>query len=315
MGNSHSTRLNCLEDLCDICAKIYRLSKKKRDGHYAEDPLQAAGERGHTECLRKMIAAGMDVNASNHCTTALTIAVRYDHDDCVKTLLEVGAIVNVPHTRGDSPIEKAVQRGIAKCVTMLIEAGTDVNRRSLTNTSALTVAAESGYYDCMELLIKAGADVNISDPNGKGLLTIVVSKCTSRDAKLLINAGVNVNAVDADKRGRNALCSHIYKCAYRNKSPDRIIILLLCTAGETLDGILFADVSFDILNCLDQMDISLADILQREHQSQQAESRYRDYMLYYSENHQICLKAICRVKAAKVPSYVVRKNILLSTFS
>ena len=98
------------------------------------DLLQAAVEQGLSECLRKMIAAGVDVNASNHCTTALTLAVRCDHDDCVKVLLEAGDRVNVPPTPGDPPIEEAVRRGNARCVKMLIEAGANVSRKSRTNT-------------------------------------------------------------------------------------------------------------------------------------------------------------------------------------
>ena len=141
--------------------------------------------------------------------------------------------------------------------------------------------------------------MNILDPGGKTVLISAISKCTSEGShELLLSAGAGVNAVDVNKntgliiaaeqnvdhgadcvkllikagaiinlinnKGLNALCCHIYKCADWNKPPDRTMVLLLYAAGETLDGVTFNDVPFDILNCLEEMDISLADILQRE---------------------------------------------------
>ena len=124
MGNSHLTKLKSVENLCGSCAdNCHLLNKERLHGYFLWDPLLAAAEQGHAECLQRMIAAGVDVNRSNHCLTALTCAVRNDHVDCVNILLAAGASVNVPHTRGDPPIEEAVRRGNAKCVKMLIEAG------------------------------------------------------------------------------------------------------------------------------------------------------------------------------------------------
>ena len=65
---------------------------------------------------------------------------------------------------------------------------------------------------------------------------------------------------------------------------------------------MFDDVSVDILNCLNEMEISLADTLQKEkssNQLQELNTRYLDYMISYSENHQICLKSLCREKIRK----------------
>ena len=220
---------------------------------------------------------------------------------------------------------------------LLLGAGACVNVTNLYGETPITMAAKTKKgCQSLEALITAGADVNILDPNGKPLLISAISKCTGRDTKLLINAGADVNTVDVNSntaliitaeqnvdqgvecaklllkagatinlinnKGRNALYSHIYKCADWNKQPDRTMVLLLYAAGETLDGVRFDDVPLDILNCLNEMDISLADILQTEkssNQLQEVNTHYLDYMISFSENHQICLKSLCREKIRK----------------
>ena len=299
----------------------------------------SAVENGHKQFVKLLINAGADVNVkrAKDSFTVLQAAARHDSDTCVDLLIKAGADVNASFEGTNTALMEALRCGFQNSVDLLQKAGADVNAANLYGETPITMATKT-KKGCVSLesLIKTGADVNISDPNGKTLLISAISKCIVRDAEFLINAGVNVNAVDTDNntalivatdqnvdhgvegvklflvsrgvinvlnnRGRNALCSHIYKCADWNKPPDRTMVLLLYAAGETLDGLLFAAVPFDVLNCLDEMDISVADILQTEklrRQAQQSKLRYLHYMMNYSENSQISLKKICREKIRK----------------
>ena len=93
-------------------------------------PLIIAARKGDCECLNLLVDAGADVNLEPRkkveacveepsglilgpveCPTALMAAIDYNHMDCVTTLLNAGADVNIRYCDNSTPLIHAVQKG------------------------------------------------------------------------------------------------------------------------------------------------------------------------------------------------------------
>lgn len=91
----------------------------------------------------------------------LFYAVRYDHPNCIGSLVKIGTNVNNLFLR------LAVFNGHLDCVKKLIAKGADVNAKDKNGLSMLHHAAWNGHLSCLEELINNGADVNARDNEGK----------------------------------------------------------------------------------------------------------------------------------------------------
>ena len=149
---------------------------------------------------------------------------------------------------------------------MLIAAGADVNVRDVFGTPVIVDAALKCSEKELQILIDAGADVNATDRAGNTPLIIASGRSTPGQLeclKVLLISGAKINLLNDKKL--NALCHHINKSKYRNKPPDRTMVLFLYAAGETLDGITI-DEDDDNTSCI----------------------------LDYLDKREICLKHLCR---------------------
>ena len=93
-------------------------------------------------CLRELVVSGAEVNIQNKKGwTALMIAARYGHYDCLHELVAAGA----------------------ECLHELVTAGAEANIQDNKGWAALMVAAQNGHVDCLRELIVSGAEVNIQE--------------------------------------------------------------------------------------------------------------------------------------------------------
>jgi ankyrin repeat protein len=103
----YGNRQGCLvyavlqEDLPSVNALIatgWDLEERMGDGSYFVTPLVHAAKRGNQSLLRALLAAGADPSAQEAIgrdddgQTALIMATRYDHKECVRLLVEAGAV-------------------------------------------------------------------------------------------------------------------------------------------------------------------------------------------------------------------------------
>ena len=231
-----------------------------------ETALMFAASRCDINMLGTLLKSGAEVNLKNNKgEDALYQAAFSANYKAIELLLEAGADVNSRTTEGLLPLIAVVMNdhdgfnGRMRCVKMLINAGANVNAETTNGVTALIPEACFGYAKCMKLLIKAGADVNkirrkdgatalmcalheqcfgdsvnVTDNDGSTPLHLHIYEfylgipnCSQE--KKLLRAGIHINRFNRS-RDENALGSHL------GKTSDTDPLMLLYTAGETLDG-------------------------------------------------------------------------------
>lgn len=129
------------------CARILRLPSQRglsTMSAAARHLLHASAFTGDASGVRAALEAGADANDcvwrdSPGCTPLFEAALN-GHNECVKVLLEAGALVNLPAQEGEAilPASLYARRAV---VDTLIAAGADVNRRDADGRTALGLAA------------------------------------------------------------------------------------------------------------------------------------------------------------------------------
>ena len=137
--------------------------------HAAADdpPLVAAAEAGDEGAVRRLLAAGADVDAASvDGATALHWAVHRDLPELVRLLVDAGGDVSVSNRYGVQPIALAATNGSAVVLEQLLDAGADPNASMPGGETALMTAARAGPPDAVRVLLRAGADPNARDDVG-----------------------------------------------------------------------------------------------------------------------------------------------------
>ncbi len=152
-----------------------------------------AANDGNIDAIKKHLAAGADVNASDrNGVTPLRYAVVQDHGELVELLIAEGADVNATDENGATPLHMAATQGHKEIAMLLIAEGADVDWPSDDKSTPLRYAAVRGHTELVELLIAEGADVNASDENGATSLHMAAARGHKEIAKLLIAEGADL---------------------------------------------------------------------------------------------------------------------------
>jgi len=155
--------------------------------------LRQAAKDGDLERLKKLIAEGADVNATDEKGwTPLHLASYRGHADVVKLLIDHDASVNVQNEEGRTPLHYAGRRDHRGIAELLLAKGANVNAKDINGDTPLHITVEAGYKRVAELLIDEGADINAKSKSGWTPLHRAVGNHDL--VKLLISKGADVNA-------------------------------------------------------------------------------------------------------------------------
>jgi len=212
--------------------------------------LGIAGERGHLEIVRLLLAHGANRYSASMWTLAqrddtavvaaimesaapderaalmsdaLAAACRHGRLEVVRYLLAAGADPNagLPRTGGEAPLPAAAK--YPTLLALLLDAG------AAPTAAALRAAAGSGSEESVRLLLAAGADPGYSDQAGNALSITAAKSAPSQSAAydaigaLLLTRGVDPNQTHygksplswASENGNDALAQRLIEAGAR----------------------------------------------------------------------------------------------------
>jgi ankyrin repeat protein len=126
-----------------------------------------------------------NINAQDHPNqdTALGLAAKWGHADCVAVLLEKGADPTIVNVSGQTPLHMAADMGQMDCVQVLVKHGVDQNTQDLAGFTPLHNAAGKGHTALVRYLLESGADKSIKDYQGRTPLMVASSHDTANELK------------------------------------------------------------------------------------------------------------------------------------
>ena len=231
---------------------------------FGRTALHRAAERGDSQLVTQLLAAGAQVNApvrsdeplsSDWGDTALHLAALNGRADVVKLLIARGANVNASNDRGATPLHLAVEhpavigqllaagaridaldaRGrtplhwaaigsAQQGLAALLDHGATANVQDHEGQTPLHLAARNGDATAVTELLRGGADVKPADALGVTPLHLTTTTRTRAAADVLVRAGAPVDARDA------LGCTPLHEATRRRS--DAVVALLLNAGAQ-----------------------------------------------------------------------------------
>lgn len=122
-----------------------------QDGHSA---ITVAALNGFDSYLHSiLLLGGGDPNAQNtNGSTGLYCAAWAGHENCVRKLIQFGAVLNVRKDGGFTPLFCAAENNRVGCLAALLEAGAKVNAMDDRQATPLFIAAAAGNTEVVRIL-------------------------------------------------------------------------------------------------------------------------------------------------------------------
>lgn len=178
-----------------------------RHSEYGMPSLVIACKWDFHQVALQLIEAGADVNAACGDCTALIIAARRGHDECIRVLLNTGrADMNATLKYGETALAVACLNGRPRTAQILINARADVNKgnpvQRLIHAFDPDEDEQLRFEACLEVLTGAGARVDAPDEDGCTPL-LHAALCDTRFSQILLDAGASVD--HQNHNGQSAL--------------------------------------------------------------------------------------------------------------
>jgi len=202
----------------------HALAPEPRRRFLVERSLIEAANEGEVGVVRDLLAAGVDVNATDGLDfTALMRAAFAGHVEVVRCLLDAGADPDRENIQRRTAIIQAADQNHVAIVEMLLTAGAELDRQGIHDQTALIVASWQGQLASVSALLDAGADTEIRDVAGNTALTVTATEDQPAVIALLLRAGAEIEA--RNPTGQTALMN-----AAMEGQPEVVDALLGCGA-------------------------------------------------------------------------------------
>lgn len=161
----------------------------------AAAPLADAVERRDAAEVRKLLAARVDVNATQaDGTTALHWAAYHDDAATAALLVQAGADANAVNRYGMPPLAQACANGHGKMVELLLQAGANANFALKGGETPLMLAARSGSVAAVRALLAGGARTHARERLGQTALMWAAAEGHTAVVRALMEAGADPKA-------------------------------------------------------------------------------------------------------------------------
>ena len=160
----------------------------ERDDWIERTAMQHAVHNGHVRVVKKLVAAGVDVDAQDRCgRSALHIAVLANHTQLVRYLIQVGAKVDTADQWEESPLSTCWNVN-QRTAIYLIEHGAPLKGIGKL-TYLLYTAAKEGNIEACRRLIDAGAETQVKDDWGRSPYEVAKQSGHLKTARFLDRFG------------------------------------------------------------------------------------------------------------------------------
>jgi uncharacterized protein len=200
----------------DAAARGARMSMEQARAALAEDPRDpevvglfvGAASQGNLREVRAYLDAGVDIDAPSprhqRQPTALMAAIEGVHPDTARFLIARGADLDVPNSRGVTPLLLTIrmarrQPGYDRLAAELLRKGANPNASDVSGWSPLIRAAEESNDEIAQMLLERGADVHHTTELGETALHRA-GGWGLEVARLLLEHGADPNAVTREGR-------------------------------------------------------------------------------------------------------------------
>ncbi|KAH0624704.1 hypothetical protein JD844_032430 [Phrynosoma platyrhinos] len=129
-------------------------ARPQLENHFTS-PIHESVKRGHRECMEILLANNVDIDQEHpQHGTPLYVACVHQRTDCVKKLLELGANVDLGK-RLDTPLHAAARKSSVEIINLLTDYGANLKCRNSEYKCALDLAAPNSSVE-QALLLREG---------------------------------------------------------------------------------------------------------------------------------------------------------------
>ncbi|KAF3236224.1 hypothetical protein TWF192_011501 [Orbilia oligospora] len=204
-----------------------------------QNAMHAAASNGHSHMILYLASIGLGANGcdSQWCEP-LHLAVRASHFEAVKTLIDLGALVNATDNKGWSSLEEAAAlvEDNVKLVKLLLDNGADIESQDGDRISVLNRAVIVGNKEVVRELVSRGARTDTRNNMGRNILHECARHGRIEILKWLFEVGIEPKVDDLD---RTIGMSPLY-LAVENGHSDIVSALIKYGADvnlETAEGL------------------------------------------------------------------------------
>lgn len=163
---------------------------------YESTALHLAVRNQHLDVVRGLLDCGANASAiGRYGTHPLHSACHHDSTPIPLALLASGALADVVDDEGHTPLHYAAQIGSRTLCQLLIVAGANVGAASKTGRTPFHVACACGHASVVGFLLDCGVDVSTVDSRGYSALHIACANGKGEIVRILIDAGSDVYLV------------------------------------------------------------------------------------------------------------------------